>query len=287
MKKILNYFGIITLCAVLFSSCELNEMPKFDDKDAFVAFGSSSVSVSEDCGSVKIPVTLASLSGVSSSVTVVANDGTAASGKNYELVTSSLSFTESAPTQYVEIKIVNLAGEFTGDLNFSLAFSSTGDVKAGMENTCSVTIKDNDHPLTPILGAYTATGTSYWYGAMKWTMTFKKDANDISKVWVDNFFCNDDWTGDDMLLYGVVDSDLTTITMPFGQTSEYVYSNGEAVIFYGVDADLNAYDNGEGNWTITIKDGGAKMSVDYGVWAYIPGAGNLSIMLPGFELVKN
>lgn len=285
MKKIFLLLSIFAVC--LFTSCS-NDWAAFDDKDAFVAFGKASYAIAEDGGTLSIPVTLASAAGIQTSVTVSGVDGTAKSGVNYNIKNGGvLSFDANNRTANVEIEIINQAGVYTGDLRFTLQFSNLGSVNAGLQSTTSVTVQDKDHPLSPILGAYKATAFSYFDNAfVNYTMTFIKDASDDSKVWIDNFFGNDGWKGDDMLVYGVVDGGLTTITMPFGQTSEYVYSNGEAVVFYGVDINLETYDVGEGNWTITIKDGGAKMSVDYGVYAYIPGAGGLSCMLPGIELVK-
>ena len=128
---------------------------------------------------------------------------------------------------------------------------------------------------------------SYYSGPCKFTVTFKKDANDPYKVWIDNFLGDASWAGDDMLVYGVVAEDLSTITVPFGQMSEYTYSNGSNVEFMGVDANLNGYSSGEGNWTITITDGGKNMAVDYGVWAYIDGAGSINVLLPDWTMVKD
>ena len=287
MKKFFKYLSALTLGAVLFTSCDMNKLPVFDDKDAYVAFNSGTASVAENAGSVNIPVTLASLKGLSATVSVEGVDGTAKNGVNYVVETSSLSFSATAPTQYVTVKIIDNPGNFTGDIKFTLKFANTGDVNAGAENSCVITINDLDHPLTSILGTYTASAESYFNGPSKFTVTFMKDAGDPYKVWIDNFLGDASWAGDDMLVYGNVDTELTAITIPFGQMSEYKYSNGSNVEFMGVDAGLNGYSAGEGNWTIAILDGGAKLTVDYGVWAYIDGAGSINVLLPEWTMVKD
>lgn len=287
MKKIFKYLSALTLGAFLFASCEINEVPKFNDSDAFVAFGSGSASAAENAGTINVPVTLTSLSGLSATVSVEAVDGTAKAGVNYVLETTSVSFSEGNPTQNVVVKIIDNPGVFSGDISFQLKIGNPGDVKVGSENVCSITINDLDHPLTSILGTYTATAVSYFNGPSKFTVTLKKDPSDPYKVWIDNFLGDASWAGDDMLVYGNVDKDVTTITVPFGQMSEYKYGGTTSVEFMGVDAALNGYSAGEGNWTITIKDGGKNLAVDYGVWAYIAGAGSINVLLPDWTMVKD
>ena len=141
------------------ASCQnLNQDPVFDDGDAFVAFDIASKSISEDGGRISIPVTLASVAGVNSTVSYEFVDGTAALGKNYKPVDESgiLNFSSSNRTANIEVDILDNPGVFTGDINFTIKFKSTGSVKAGAENACVITITDNDHPLSAILGSYTA-----------------------------------------------------------------------------------------------------------------------------------
>ena len=178
MKKVLTYISLFVFGAALFSSCNLNESPKFNDKDAFVAFDKAAVSVKEEGKTVVIPVTLASLKGVSTSVSYEAVDGTAKNGVDYKLAdeTGILTFTPEARTQYITVNIIERDGVFTGDIKFSLKFKSTGDVAEGAENSCTITILDHDHPLSALLGTYTATGNDANKGASTWEMEFFKDA---------------------------------------------------------------------------------------------------------------
>lgn len=303
MKRIYSVI-LLALGLVTLASCELNKDPKFNDKDAFVAFNQAVFSCSETDGEISIPVTLASLNGMSTTISYSAVNGSAVQGTNFDLVdgTGTLSFTPDARTQYIKVRIYDpdvtyqgterIGGRYTGDLKFKLEFKSTGDVSSSMESACTVTIKDIDHPMSALLGTYTTKGFDYFADDFStWTMTITKDASDDHMVWFDNIFGNDGWTGDDMLYYGNVDDDLTTITVPLGQESEYLYGGSTAVLLLGLDEDMNGYDSG--NLVITIKKdaSGRVTGLDFGdelgIWAYIPGAGSISVILPGITATKN
>lgn len=284
MKKIILLLNVFALC--LLASCNPNKIAEFDDKDAFVAFGGANYAITEDGTSIKVPVTLASVKGLDATVTVEGVDGTAKAGVDYNLATSSLQFNSTTRTAYVEVNIINRPGEYTGDLNFTLKFGNLGGVNAGFQSTTTITINDLDHPLSFILGEYTASGVSYWDGPITWTMTLKKDPADDSKVWFDNIFGNASWAGDDTMFYGVVSQDKTTITIPLGQTSEYTYSNGKPLILLGLTSDLYGYDSG--NVIVTIKDDGKNLDFgkEYGFWVQIVDTGNIAIVLPGITATK-
>lgn len=290
MKKILSYISLFVFGAVLFSSCDLNKSPKFDDKDAFVAFDKAAISVKEEGKEVKIPVTLASLKGISTTISYEAVDGTAKNGVDYTLAdeTGTLTFSAEARTQYITVNIIERDGEYTGDLKFSVKFKTTGDVAAGAENSCTVTIIDHDHPLGFLLGKYTATGEDLSDGACEWEMEFFKDASDDHMVWImDINNQGSGWRGTDIMYYGIVDADLKTITIPFGQDSEYVYSNGNAVTLNGFDGNIRTT---SGNCVATIDQSSGKVVVDFGTeWgfmAYIDDAGYIAAVLPGIKAVK-
>jgi len=283
MKKIFLLLNIFALC--ILASCDKNEFAKFNDKDAFVAFGKASYAITEDGAHLSIPVTLASIAGIETSVTVSGVDGTAVSGVDYSINNGGvLNFNAQSRTASVEIDIINRAGEYTGDLVFTLQFSNLGSVQAGAQSTATVIIQDNDHPLSFILGTYNVTGTSYFNGPTSTYMTFSKDEKDETKVWIRNLFCNPGWDIETTALYGVVSTDMTTITIPLGQSTEYTYS-GASVYLLGCDADLNTYDSG--NIIVNIKDGGNTLEfADLGPALYIDGAGYVNVMLPGIVGTK-
>lgn len=243
MKKLILYINIIFMGAFFLTSCELNEVPKFDDNDAFVYFTTPSLSISEQGGTLSIPVNLASKAGISTTVTYQIVDGTAENGTHFTPVSGSgtLSFDSNTRTNTIEINIVDIAGVFTGDLKFTVELVNSPDVAIGADNKCDVTINDEDHPLSAILGKYTASGVSYFDGPVEWDMTFEKDSDDISVVWISNFVVD----GSALPIYGVVNEDMTEIKIPVEQ--ELVANAGILVAWYGPD--------GIDNWDV-IPEGG-------------------------------
>ena len=296
MKLNIKYLSFLLAGAFALVSCDKNEPTVFDDKDAFVAFDAVSVTYAEDYSNdgatFRIPVTLASVKGLEETVKfeiVTPDEKAAVAGVNYELVTTTgvLSFNAENRTQYIEFK-TKTDGEYTGDLKFSVKLLPSETLPVGSESECTVTISDIDHPLTFMLGAYTATGVNYWNGPTTWTMTFYKDAEDDHKVWIDNLFEKASWAAEDTRYYGIVSDDNTTLNIPFGQTSEYKYSNGKPITLLGFDGS-NGYDTGSVDVKIIID--GAKVTLDFGTewgfWVWIEDAGNLNIVKPGITAVKN
>ena len=289
MKRITKYIGLALAVSAFAASCNKNAEPVFNDKDAFVAFNSQTLSVSEDYSkdgdNFKIPVTLAAVKGIETTVKFEVTSLTAKAGVNFSLETSSgvLTFNAENRTSYIEIKTLP-DGIFTGDLQFRVEVFANEDVTTGSENICTVTINDIDHPLTALLGEYTMTGTKYGASApVSWTMELRKDKEDVTKVWFYNMMGNSGWAGDDIMYYGVVDSDKTKITVPFGQKSEYVHSTGEPVTLFGLDSSLNGYDDGSMEIALT-KDASGKYSMDFGewgLWFYIIDAGAIGTYLAG------
>ena len=217
------------------ASCHLNEMPTFDDKDVFAGFRSNSTNATEDCGTLLIPVNVTSLNGAATTVTYEFVNGSAKQGVDFEDAsgTGSLSFGVGESSKNITVKIINHPGVFTGDLKFSVRLKSAGDVKMGANNTISVTINDIDHPLASILGDYACKSMSGWGDDLEWIMNFSKDASDVSKVWIYNIFANDDWADWDTIFYGLVDDDLTSISVPLGQETEYKYGGTTPCVLLG------------------------------------------------------
>ena len=297
MKLNIKYLSFLLAGAVALASCDKNEPNVFDDKDAFVAFDAVSVTYAEDYSkdgaTFKIPVTLASVKGLEETVkfeVVTPEQKAAVAGVNFELLTTTgvLSFDAENRTQYIEFKTMT-DGEYTGDLKFSVKLLPSETLPVGSESECTVIISDIDHPLTFILGDFTASGTDYWDGPASWTITIHKDAEDDHKVWIDNLFNNPGWIDPRCRFYGVVNDEKTTITIPFGQEAEYKHSNGMPLILLGLDNDLYGHDTGSVDVSISVD--GANVSLDfgdeYGFWTQIKDTGNIGIILPGITAVKN
>ncbi len=249
MKKLIQYFNIIFMGAFLLTSCELNEIPKFDNADTFAYFTKPTMSISEQGGTLSIPVNLASVDGATTTVTYQIKDGTAQNGTHFNPVSGSgtLSFDSNTRTSNIVIDIVDVAGVFTGDLNFTVELVSSPGAAIGSDKVCQVTINDEDHPLSAILGDYNAAGTSYYDGPVAWTINFDKDPDDISLVWISNFVLD----GSSLAVYGIVNEDMTEIKVPAGQRIATSSSYGFIALraFYGPDG---AEEIPEGAY-ITIK----------------------------------
>ena len=249
MKKLIKFLNIFIIGALVLASCDVNKTPVFQDKDSFVGFTTPTVSVKEDGGVVRLPVTFASPDGKTVTATYTVKDISAKQGTNYTLKNAAATITFDAQNRnsFIEINIVNKAGLFTGDLKFSVEITAVPGANVGGDKVCTVTINDLDHPLTPILGNYNATGTSYFDGPSGWVMTFAKDASDVSKVWISNFVLD----GSTLPVYGVVNKTMTEIKVPRGQRIGENPSYGfiELRGYYGPDGAVEIAD-GE---NITIK----------------------------------
>lgn len=265
-----SLYKILTIGAALAAmvSCDLNQTPVFDDaNESFAAFDITSVSVNENVGKLSIPVTIASITPKKVSVAYSVTAGTAKEGVNYNLVDKSavLVFDGTERTKNIEIDITDLAGEYTGDLTFSLDLVSAGDLKLGANSSCSVKISDLDHPLASILGTYTATCKSYSGADLTWTLTFSKDPSDVTVVWVDApvYWAVQYASWGDYSVYGNVSEDLKTITFPCGQTCGAL---SDSPAWFDTETDVFTL----GTWTpgIYLEDSGnitMTMTSD-GVW---------------------
>lgn len=269
MRKILSLFAISLL--VFFTACDMNTTPEFDDSDAFVAFDNAALSVAEDGETLQIPVTLASVKGVSASVNFEIVDGTAKLGENFTLVNESTSLTFDAEnrTQYIEVSIIDNPGVFTGDLKFQVTLADDGKVKPSAESACTITIQDLDHPLSALLGIWNAKGNAGFSNDTSektWELEISKDDEDVSIVWFLPFSYN----GAAKPVYGVVNDDLTEIKVPVQQitatSSTYPVIRIEG--WYGEEGDDEIAAGGSITFTISEDMSTITCQDWYGVAAY-------------------
>jgi len=284
-------FLIIGVLAILASCDNLNEVPEFSDSEAFVAFEKVSAGVDEDGATISIPVTLASISGMSQSITYSIIDSTAKEGVNFTLEDASqtLTFDAANRTQNIVINIIDNPGVFTGDLMFQIQISEDGAIKPNAQNICDVKIYDLDHPLAAILGTWTAKGTSYYNGEESWDMFFEKDADDVTIVWINNFVNG----GSSLPVYGVVNEDFTEIKVPVHQdiseSSSYPLVRLQG--YYGPSGETEI--DAGGKVTIEISADKSAMSILDEIGSYVwndagatDGAGWYNIFQAGVVLTK-
>ena len=248
---------------LLLASCNINELPEYDDSNAFVAFTSSSVNVGEEEGSKQVEVLLTSIGGIETTVNfevAPAETAGAVEGKHYTIEGGkSLTFKKDAPTQKITLNIID-NDTFDGDVKFTIKLLDPEGVQLGASKTCSVTIEDDEHPLLFILGTLSAKGPSYFNGDTEWEVRIAKDDSDLSKVWIFNLVPGG--SSSSSPVYGIVNDEKTEIRIPVGQevavSSSYphILLNG----YYGEEGDekipTGGYITGEiaEDGTITIKD---------------------------------
>lgn len=286
------------MAALAFAACDDNEKPGFDDADAFVSFPSTTASLAETtssgaAGETTVSLTLASVAGISSTVEVEVIDSSvdptykATEGKDFEVVSSkTLNFDAENRTLSITLKAIP-NGEYTGDIKFALSIVDGGKVGIGEESTCVVTINDSEHPLQSILGTYTGTAISYYETTYDMSMVITKDDDDVSKVWIDGLDPYMTYYNYSDHFYGVVNSDLTEIAVPVGQT----YKGYKVTLYAYSDADFSGkdgYDLETGdNMTLTIKDGGKTIVVENAYGPYYASYGYcFDYILGNMELTK-
>ena len=251
MKKVNYILTILCGAALLASSCsKLNTVPVFDAAESFASISVETASVAENKGQIVIPVQVASIDPVKTSISYKLIDGTAKAGVDYEDTNASavLTFDGEQRTADIVIKIIDRPGDYTGDLDFSVELVAATGLKLSMEKTCKVTINDLDHPLAAILGSYTVSCYDYFQKAVTYTITLSKDPKDISVAWAD-FLLPVMRNGKFYPVYCVVAKDEGgnyTLSFPGGQGlgdvgygDEYLYKitefDGESISWSDVD----------------------------------------------------
>lgn len=221
MKKILLHTSIIALAAMAVASCNINSYPVFDDNDAFAAFDELEVSVTEpEVGkttTLKIPVTVASVAGVTAEVSFSVapeNDTTGATEDvDYRILNenNSLTFGADKRTDEIIVEILdNTSGivnthqiEKTGEVqlnvtkSFIITLTGSQQVEMGAENVFEVVITDRDD-IRDIV-AYGGLDTDKTElpkkyavepkDGIKWDISISKDANFTDRVLISNL-CN-------------------------------------------------------------------------------------------------
>ena len=189
------------VAAIVLLAASCNRKVEFEHS-TFATFAAVKYNVSEDAGSLTIPVLLYNPTGGDVQVSVAVDATSAVENTDFEILSPAsgfLSFTGETDTLYVEVAITPMLGEFTGAKDFALSLSSLTDgVSVGNFNRAAVTIIDLDHPLAPFIGDWTGTMAGmYQYASYSTTINVTAVADDdtFSKLIVD--------TGIDPFFYGM------------------------------------------------------------------------------------
>ena len=278
---------LASVVAILAVSCKgLNDAPKFNPADSFAAFDKTTMAATEEAGRVSIPVTIASIDPIATTVTyaIDTENSTAIEGTHFNLVDPSavLSFSNDARTANIELDILPIRGEagYTGDKVIVINLTGSNDVNMGANNVCKFTINDLDHPLSAILGEYTLTD-----GSTTKTITIEKDPKDVTVVHFPDIMSGvSTWLGPNYSfdVIGQVSKDMSTIVIPLPVDTGYKYSNGESLMIYQGDASKVYYTGS--SVTLTATETGFA-SGEYGLVGYIKNAGWVEWIDP-FTLTK-
>lgn len=289
--KILNKitFGLVALATLAFSSCS-NDLPEFNDADAFVALRATTASFAENGEGTEIEVLLTSLNGLEGTVDFEIVPDSIAPAKegvdfSIENASKTLTFTKDAPTQIIKVKAID-NNVYTGDKRFTINLVNAQGVNLGASKSITVTVEDDEHPLAFMLGTYAAKGPSKFDGDTEWTVKIAKDDADAAKVWISNMVPG----GSNTPIYGTVNDAKDEIRIPVKQdiviTSSYPHVWFEA--FFGENADEEVEDFVVGHIT-TNADGKAVISFpDYWFGSYVytdeaatAGAGWYNLIMAG------
>lgn len=173
MKKVIIYFASLLIGLAMFSSCEdTNEPILLQDGDKFVAFPSDAAIVDETATSaIGIPVYIAGVSGTGCSVSFDFDTTglavPAVEGVDFNLVNASKTLTFANYYGYDTIWITPVDDAvYTTDKQVNIVLSNpTNDYNLGANSTLLFSIKDDEHPLSIVIGDYSVSGYDEYWGA--------------------------------------------------------------------------------------------------------------------------
>lgn len=214
--------------ALLFTSCDLNKQPTFDDAtQAFIAFDKTSGMMFEkdgkELGTIELSLYCASLAGINASTEIsFSNDGftnPATEGDHFTLLSAvrySIDYDNQSPTfnQRINVDTIQL-GQAPYVINFDAEHQFAAIVLQGVDNdvrepnkkfnvnltnikgcnkgamnSYTVTILDDETPFNRLLGEYSAYGESGFSNSPdeEWTLTINADEEVANKIWIHPFF---------------------------------------------------------------------------------------------------
>lgn len=284
MKNIMkNIFRIITVAAAFASlvACE-----KYADYKYFpyasLDVRSATIEESSPATTWSLPVHVYNTNG-DCTVSYTIEPIEAQEGVDFTISDASgvLNFPAGTDTQNITFSITGQPGTFTGNVRFRVKLAgATNDVNLGAINTCTVTIKDLDHPLSALFGDYTFSSVfnvdgGFSYGS--WEMSISPYEGSVTRVVIDKvtMFQSASLYGSYLPhgeVYGIVSDDRQTITIPVPQQMESTAADA-----FGVDENFvlykyagNTIDSGfetaDGVITFTLQEDGSWRTYDsYGL----------------------
>lgn len=274
MKNTIKALALAVLAAGLVSCVD---KPEFTTVP-FVSMYRTSATVSETAGGTvySIPLKLYNTSDATSvSYTV---SGTAKNGVDYTFADQSgvVNFPAGTDSTAIVVNVTGQPGVFTGNLNMRVTLeSATAGVTIGNFKSFNMTIKDVDHPLSALFGAYSMSALSInsnGNGSYNtWTVNVSQYDGDATRVWFDNltYFSAAAYNSytKNAPTYGIVSADKKTITIPlpqkttgsldaFGLDNIYMFAHeGIEGVYITDQTDVVFTLGDDGTWTTTQSFG--------------------------------
>ena len=266
MKTLFKSILALSLGVLVLASCDRKE--EFIGFFPYVVFdGASSYSLSESAGSFSVPVRLMNADGNPCSVTITTKDGSAVSGTHYYISdpeTGVLNFAAGETLKYVTVAVNHIDGYVEpGKVDFSIGLGqATGGVQLGASNTIEVIVNDAEHPLSALIGAWTAVcydaDSPAGSGATKYEYTINLSPvdGDVTKLACDKISPIYDILGGYLLQADpaicTVAEDKSTLTFDYGQTIiAFSAGNGGQCVLGGGCATTGSSGTG---WYINYND---------------------------------
>ena len=185
-RNIVNIF-ILAVATIMVTSCNDKYPIKYDDSNVIVGMSSTSLKVKEN-GNGSFGLYLGAVTGTPATDVVlqVSTDGIASPAvEGTDFTLSSKNVNVSVGVTMVTVNPIDNS-VFTGDKSFRVTIASNSkNYETAVQQTITVTIVDDEHPLKNWIGTYTVAAASYGKpGAWdeEWTVTTSPVAGDPTKL---------------------------------------------------------------------------------------------------------
>ena len=291
MKKILTYFiGVLMILSFLTSCEDLNEPIMLNNADKFIAFEKTSSSIKEEATSkLGILVYIASTEAVGGSVNfefdIEGITNPAVENVDFTLLndTKILSFSNGYGYDTIWIETIDNV-VYDKDKQVKIVLSSpTASYNLGTNYICNLTIADNEHPLSLVIGDYTIDYVSGWGGTGSLDIETLPNSEDETQIyflldtWISHAGYPGTYTDEDRVYCNI---DLVAGTIKIGSGQAYADGDYGPIKILGYDADGEMEDgefiegtiDADGN--ISIPDGmsipftdGVNLGYSFDNWA--------------------
>lgn len=198
MMKLLKYISGFLVILPAFISCDSNDQPYLNVKDANLYFDTDQSkfvpNISESNKTLKVPIILAGIPGTYPITVTIGIDTTNATnaakeGVDFIIKKKTITFEEGYGIKYVEIKTLDNT-EKGPSKQFDLTFDSVSrPLKNNPSNKITITILDDEHPLQQLFGIYHASGLDVFTAGKtdKFNITMSADPTDDATVLISGF----------------------------------------------------------------------------------------------------